>query len=136
MSDTTNATQPAAPAARPVIKVNRRIYAEHKVYGTCITLGAFVYCAPATASAARLTKKDAVKADFTVQGEGYDAVVKDADDNLWYCMGENGGCGPRCPANLKDAYGKAWHSMSFADRKALLAAAQAKPATEAAQAAE
>lgn len=134
MSDTTTQT-PAPAAARPVIKVNRRIYAEHKVYGTCITLGAFVYCAPAASFAARLTKKDAVKADFTVQGEGYDAVVKDADDNLWYCMGENGGCGPRCPANLKDAYGKDWHSMSFADRKALLAA-QPKPTAEAAQAAE
>lgn len=120
--------------ARPVIKVSRRIYAEHKVYGTCVTLGAFVYAAPV--GACTLTRKDAVKADFTVQGEGYDAKVTDSNGIDWLCMGENGGCGPRCPAQLKATHGKGWHSMSFADRKALIASLTPPAAPAEAQAAE
>lgn len=118
MSENNTSSTPA-----PVTStVTRRIYALHKVYGTCITLGAFVFAAPANAAAAKLDKKSAVKGTFKVTGEGEAAEVLDEDGVQWIGMGENGGCGPRCPKDLKEVYGKAWHAMSFAERKNLLAA--------------
>lgn len=114
-----NTTTENTKRALPVIRVTRRIYSEHKVYGTCITLAASVYCAPP--GACTLTKKDAVKAEFTVQGAGEEAVVLDTNGKRWFYVGENGGCGPRCPESVRASLGKIWHGLSFAERKEILA---------------
>jgi len=111
----------AAPAPKPLSRHTRRVYVEHKVYGTCITVGAMVYIAPAGTT---FDKKVVYKLAFTQQ----DGVVRDANGSEWLCAGENGGCGPRCPAALKDKLGKVWHSMSFRERAELLKALAAPAA--------
>lgn len=101
-------------------KIVRRIYAQHRTYGTCITVGAFVYIAPEGAAAAKLDKRSNVKARFTVLGEGADAVVRDEDGVQYIFAGENGGCGPRLSAlkneSKRAALKSVWHSLSFAQR--------------------
>ena len=116
-------TAPAAEARPiPVQRINRRVYGAHKVYNTCITVGAFVYLAP-PAIAGNYDKKSTARLDFVVSGVGADAIVLDLDGNEWICAGENGGCGPRLsalPAEHREGFKKIWHSMSFSDRIAVI----------------
>jgi hypothetical protein len=111
----TTITSETTTSVKPIVinKVTRLIYVGHKVYGTCITLAAQVYVAPAGLP---YDKKIVYREDFTVA----DGVVKDMCGREWLCVGENGGCGPRLPAHLKAQYGAAWHSMSFLARAELL----------------
>lgn len=139
-TESTNATEntaPVAPAAAPIprSRVTRRVYVDHKRFGTCITLSAVVYCAPAGVTFA---PKSAPKCDFTVIGSGEAALVIDGEGNEWVRVGENPGCGPRCPAALKPAYGAIWMNLSHKARKDLLAslAPTAAPAAPAPAAAE
>lgn len=119
---TTETTTSETTTARPVPSqtLTRRVYVDHKVYGTCITIGACVFVPP-TGSYKHFTKKDAPRLDFRVTGAGENAeVVEIGLVSVWLYAGQNGGCGPRCPAQLKDTFGKDWHSMSFADRAELI----------------
>ena len=105
-----------APTPKPLQKFVRRVYGEHRIYGTCITLGARVYLAP---EGAKFDKKSVTRLAFARDGEGN---VFDSEGREWICGGENGGCGQRCPAALKDEFGKNWHSMSFRERTELIKA--------------
>lgn len=142
MLDTTNApatenTAPVVPPTAPIprTRVNRRVYVNHKLHGTCITLSAIVYCAPAGVT---FPPKSAPKCDFTVVGSGEGALVIDSDGNEWVRLGENPGCGPRCPAALKATHGAIWMSLSHKARKDIIAALApaAAPAAPAPAAAE
>lgn len=108
---------PAAPAPRPVPmqRINRRVYVDHKKFGTCITISATVYLCPAGTTFAA---KTAPKCDFIVM----DGRVFDANGAEWVSAGENPGCGPRCPSGLRDTYGKTWASFTHAERKEILKA--------------
>jgi hypothetical protein len=120
---TETTTSNAAPAPVSVI-LERRIYTFHKTYGTCITVGARVFLAPA---ALQFEKKIVYRGKFrTIEGG-----VLDENGNVWVDGGENGGCGPRCPASLKDKYGKTWHSLLKSERAEILKllATPAAPAT-------
>lgn len=109
-----------APASKVI---TRRVYAQHNVYGSCVTIGANVYLAPAGVV---FDKKQVVKLQFTVTGD----VVRDSEGREWLCGGENGGCGPRLPKALKDRYPN-WHSMSFHQRAEILKALVPAPAAPA-----
>ena len=115
------APAPAKPVPPPQ-RVTRRVYGAHKVYNSCITVGAFVYLAPA-AIAGNFDKKSAVRMEFLVEGTGADAIVLDPDGNQWISAGENGGCGPRLsalPLASREEFKKIWHSMSFVERIAVI----------------
>ena len=114
-------TSPAKPVLPPQ-RLTRRVYGAHKVYNTCITVGAFVYIAPASI-AGSFDKKSAVRMDFLVSGAGADAVVIDLEGNEWICAGENGGCGPRLsalPLASREQFKKTWHSLSFSERMSII----------------
>ena len=130
-NESTNAAEIApAAAARPTprIRVNRRVYVDHKLHGTCITLSAVVYVAP---KANMFPAKSAPKVDFIVENGQDGTRVFDLEGNEWLHAGENPGCGPRCPVSMRAEYGKAWASFSHEERRQLikLAMAPAAPAT-------
>jgi hypothetical protein len=112
----------AKPAPLPV-RVTRRIYGAHKVYGTCITVGAFVYLAP-LAVASAFDKKSNTRLEFLVEGDGAEAIVTEvATGDQWLCAGENGGCGPRLsalPAEFRTEFKSTWMNLSFAERIAII----------------
>lgn len=127
-NESTNAAEiaPVAPARpTPSIRVNRRVYVDHKLHGTCITLSAVVYVAP---KANMFPAKSAPKVDFIVEN-GQDGVrVFDTDGNEWLAAGENPGCGPRCPVSMRETFGKAWVTLSHEQRRQLIKATMAPAA--------
>jgi hypothetical protein len=104
-----------APVQTGTQRVERKVYGEHKMFGTCITLGAVVYLAPASV---HVSKKDQVRMNFTVE----DGTVYDSEGREWVRQGENPGCGPRCPANLKATHGATWKGLTHAERREILKA--------------
>lgn len=125
----------ATPAAPVTVKLTRRVYGAHKVYGTCITVGAFVFI-PSVTTAAKFDKKSAARLEFSVTGTGAEAMVLDPEGEQWICAGENGGCGPRLsalPVEARAAFKASWHSMPFAERIAVIR--ELVPAKDAAPAA-
>lgn len=102
-----------AEAPKQLGMAERRIYTFHKVYGTCVTYDARVFLAP---EGAVFEKKIVYRDTFKV----FEGFLVDSQGRTWIDGGENGGCGPRCPASLKDLYGKQWHGMPRAAREALL----------------
>lgn len=111
------AQKPEAPAAAqvPIQRINRRVYAEHKLHGTCITLRARVYVAP---KGVTFDKKSAVHCDFILDN----GCVYDLAGNQWLEAGENPGCGARCPAALKATHGAAWKGYTHAERREIVKA--------------
>ena len=77
----------------------RRVYVDHKQHGTCITYEARVYVAPTDL---KFDKKQVIKLRFTVSSDG----MIGPDGRVWVCKGENPGCGPRLPKELRDRHGK------------------------------
>lgn len=94
--------------------VERRIYVNHKTFGDCITYEARVWIPP---SPLNLPKNVVIKWKF---GVSKDAMV-DPDGRVWVCIGENPGCGPRLPKELKDLHGKEFKNLTHAERKEFLA---------------
>lgn len=126
---TETTTSEVAPAAAPVakpalpVRITRRVYGAHKVYGTCITVGAYVYLAPPNV-APLFDKKSNARLDFLVEGTAGDAIVTEAaSGERWICAGENGGCGPRLsalPAEFRAEFKSTWMNLSFAERIAII----------------
>lgn len=93
--------------------VERRIYVGHKKFGDCITYEAQVWIPPVSLG---LKKNEVVKWKFGVSKDG----MVDPEGRVWVCLGENPGCGPRLPKELKDRHGKDFSQMTHAERKEFL----------------
>ena len=93
--------------------IERRIYVNHKMHGTCVTYEARVYVAP---GGIEYPKNVVVKERFLVTKEG----LIDPQGRTWACKGENPGCGPRLPKELRDQHKTEFQAMTHAERKEFL----------------
>ena len=93
--------------------IERRIYVGHKLHGDCITYEARVYIPQISLN---LPKNVVLKWKFGVSKDG----MVDPEGRTWVCLGENPGCGPRLPKELRDQHGKDFKTLTHAERKEFL----------------
>lgn len=131
----TNTTVIASPTAAPAPVselVVRRVYVEHRIYGSCITYEAMVFVPADAKLYTAYDKKSTPRIQFRITGKAENAEVIDvANGASWICVGENGGCGPRCPLSLREQFKTTWHGLSRAERIEILKANAPKTAAAA-----